>query len=373
MKIVEVISDTNIGGAGVLLLNRLRCTDIKKYPTTVLIPRGSALAFRLADIGIEYIEIECKGERSFDPFSIKLYRKIFKQLCPDIVNCHGSLSARIAAKQCGITVKICTRHCVFPVKKRESMMGFLNDLLSDHFIAVADAARRNLLQLGVSEEKISVIINGAEALRQISDDEKKTLKKSLNIGKETSVIGFCARLEKCKGHEWFFSAVKLLSRKNIDFKVLLIGDGSQRKCLELLSKKYGIDEKIIFCGFVDDVAPLMNIVDININCSVGTETSSLALSEGMSLGIPAVVSDYGGNPYMVRHGINGFVCPCGDSEQMANYITDLIGNKALYEKMSLACIKRFNDELNAEAMTEKTNRLYDKLYESLSQSQKSKS
>ena len=71
----------------------------------------------------------------------------------------------------------------------------------------------------------------------------------------------------------------------------------------------------------------MNIVDINVNCSVGTETSSLALSEGMSLGIPAVVSDFGGNPYMIEHGVNGLVCECYDSRKMADHIFDLINDQ----------------------------------------------
>ena len=106
----------------------------------------------------------------------------------------------------------------------------------------------------------------------------------------------------------------------------------------------------------------MNIVDINVNCSTGTETSSLALSEGMSLGIPSVVSDYGGNPYMVCHGINGFVCPQGEYLKMAEYIKLLIDDKKLYLNMSLEALRRFENELNAQAMTKETNRLYDVLY-----------
>ena len=107
----------------------------------------------------------------------------------------------------------------------------------------------------------------------------------------------------------------------------------------------------------------MNIAHININCSVGTETSSLALSEGMSIGLPAVVSDYGGNAYMVHDGINGFVCPCYDHITMAGRIQTLISNKRLYEYMSAEAYSRFCCELNAEAMTKKTNKLYDKLYD----------
>jgi glycosyltransferase involved in cell wall biosynthesis len=124
---------------------------------------------------------------------------------------------------------------------------------------------------------------------------------------------------------------------------------------------------------VSDVSPLMNISDLSINCSIGTETSSLALSEGMSLGLPAVVSDYGGNPYMIKHRVNGFVCKTGDSEKMAEYIVRLKNDRELYSKMSEKARERFENELNARSMTQKTNRLYDTLHESMSQSRISKS
>jgi glycosyltransferase involved in cell wall biosynthesis len=110
----------------------------------------------------------------------------------------------------------------------------------------------------------------------------------------------------------------------------------------------------------------MNIVDIGINCSTGTETSSLALSEGMSLGVVSVVSDYGGNPYMIEHGVNGLVCPQGDSAKMAGFIELLMDDKELYAQMSRNARARFERELNALSMTRKTNQLYDRLYEKLS-------
>lgn len=362
MKIIEAISDTNIGGAGVLLINRLSNTDLNKYPTLVVVPRGSALCQRLEAIGVDYVEADCDGDISFDLKAIKIYKRIFKENTPDIINCHGCLSARIAAKMCRVPIKICTRHCVFPVKKRDRAWGFFNNYISDSFIAVAYAAKGNLLELGIDEEKINVIINGSRALRKIDADEKKRLKQDLNIDESTTVIGLSARLEKCKGHEWFLQSVKILSKHGMNFKVLLLGDGTQRQRIEELCCELGINERVIFCGFVEDVSPFMNIVDININCSIGTETSSLALSEGMSLGIPAVVSDYGGNPYMIKHGENGFVCKCFDSSEMAEYIERLANDRDLYAQMSKKAYQRFCTELNAEAMTKKTNQLYDKLW-----------
>ena len=46
---------------------------------------------------------------------------------------------------------------------------------------------------------------------------------------------------------------------------------------------------------VKDVREVLGILDLQLNCSYGTEASSLSLIEGMSLGLPTVASDYGGN------------------------------------------------------------------------------
>lgn len=151
MRIAEIISDTNVGGAGVLLLNRLSCTDLEKYSVCVCLPKGSALAARLEALGVEYTEIACEGDRSFELEAIPKYVRAIKRLAPDIVNVHGCLSARIAAKICGVPVKICTRHCFYPIKCRKPfakrVIGGLNSAISDCFIAVAHSARENLLSL----------------------------------------------------------------------------------------------------------------------------------------------------------------------------------------------------------------------------------
>ena len=44
---------------------------------------------------------------------------------------------------------------------------------------------------------------------------------------------------------------------------------------------------------------------------------SLALLEGMSLGIPAVVSDFGGNPGVIKNGQNGYIVPKQNSKALA--------------------------------------------------------
>lgn len=367
MKIVEAISDTNVGGAGVLLLTRL--TSSKEYArcTTVLIPKGSALKNRLSGQNIDFIEIDARGDRSFDIVSIPKYIKLLKKLSPDVINCHGCLSCRIAALICNIPARLYTRHCVFPVssfqtsKFYKKINRFIQNILSHHIIAVADSAKNDLLKMGSDPQRISVVINGVRGFEKMSENDRKKTRATLGIPEDSTVVSIFARLEAYKGHECFLSAAELLIKESDKYRFLIVGDGAETKKLKSLCKSKGLDSFIIFTGFIDNVEPYFNITDINVNCSTGTETSSLALSEGMSLSIPCVVSDYGGNTYMVKDGVNGFIFPQNDYRALAEKIKLLASDRELYGKMSKNAYKRFKDELNAEKMSKETYAIYERV------------
>ena len=88
-------------------------------------------------------------------------------------------------------------------------------------------------------------------------------------------------------------------------------------------------EQIIFTGFISDVDKLMSITDVQANASFGTEATSLALLEGMSLGIPAVVSDFGGNPGVIKNGQNGYIVPKQNSKALADILKYCLQTKNL--------------------------------------------
>ena len=363
IKVVEIISDTNIGGAGILLLNRLSCYNRKSFKEYVILPKDSKLKKRFDAIKIPVFEIDGCFDRSFDLLAIFQISMILKKIKPKIINAHGCLSARISAYLSKIPIKIYTRHCSYPASKiyKLPFIRFsykaLNSLLSDTIIAVADAAKQDLVERGVKPSSIAVIINGARPLAEISEQAKTELRRELKIPQHAYVVTICARLEECKDHFTFLRAAAILSENYDDYRFLILGDGSLRTALEEFAKGLKISDKVIFTGFVDNTSPYMNITHVNVNCSIGTETSSLAISEGMSLAIPSVASDYGGNPYMIQNGTNGYIFKQKNASDLARKIA-FLRERELYSSLSKNARARFESELNAKAMTEKTENLY---------------
>ncbi len=358
MRIIEVISDTNIGGAGVLLCERLACRNPLRDSTLVLLPHGSALSGRLRECGACALEMSMAPDTSFCLRDIRKFAEIFRAYRPHVVNTHASLSARIAAFLCTVPVKICTRHCVFEPTIAERLLSRPASLLCDRFIAVAECAAQQLADLGVPRSKISVVINGARALPRIPDDEKREIKEGLCIPNDAAVLIMCARLEAYKGHDCLLRALQILNERGERVVALFAGEGSEKENLIRLTKGMNIEKSVRFLGFCKNVAPYFNISDINVNCSYGTETSALSLGEGMSIGLPSVVSDYGGNTYMVRDGENGFVFRQKNEFELAERICRLIHNRELYEKMSQAALLRYKNELNINISAKKTNAVY---------------
>ena len=363
IRVVEAITDTNIGGAGRLLLNRIKNSDKSKFEYIVVLPKRSALIPLLEKAKINFFVIDGGYDKSFDLKGFVGFYNTFKKLKPDIINAHGALSARLAGKCVGASVNLYTRHCDFKTSKLYQSwfvrvnVRMLTDFLSDGIIAVSFSARDNLFRMGVSPKRIKVIINGVEPLPEASNEDKKHLRFQLNIPNDSYVVSIFARLEKYKDHETFLKSARELLKEN-DCYFLIVGCGAEEENLKISSHKLGIEEKVRFIGFVQDVSPYMNITDVNVNCSIGTETSSLALSEGMSLGIPAVASDYSGNIYMVHDHENGLIYHQQDYESLASKINTLLNDRELYSLLSKNAKERYNTELNAKRTARLTEEYY---------------
>ena len=365
IKILNVLTDSNIGGAGRLLVNYLHNFDRTRFESAVVLPKDSRLIPAVRAEGYPVIETDYGRDESWDRRAVSELRRIIRDYKPDIVHTHSSLSARVAAWQCGVPARFYTRHCAFEPSKRLTTFpgrqanGLLNRILSTDIVAVADAAKKNLTDTGVPEKMITVIINGVEPLREIPEDEKEALRESLGIGREDFVCGIVARLEDYKGHSYLLESAKTVLAAHPGTVFLVVGEGSERERLEKQAASLGIAGSVIFTGFSDDVAPYYGIMDLNLNCSWGTETSSLALSEGMSVGVPAVATTYGGNPYMITDGVNGLLVPEKDAPAMADAILRLIGDPDLLERLSNGARRMYREKFTARAMTAQLEALYE--------------
>ncbi|MBQ4145426.1 MAG: glycosyltransferase family 4 protein [Clostridia bacterium] len=366
IKVVEVSSDSNIGGAGKCILTFLKFCDRTRFQPIAVVPRGSLLIPEIKALDVEIIEMDNLAEKSLDRRAISALRKLFKKIKPDLVHTHASMSARIAAKTLGIPV-VYTRHSVFPQPKKltsfpgKQINGFINNITADKIIAVAEAAKDNLTETGVYEKKIEVILNGVEPLTPITEEELSAVREQYGIEPDEKVAVMAARLTEVKGHKFFVEAAKRLKEKGVRAKFIIAGTGDTEDALKAQIKENNLEDTVIMAGFIKNVAPLMNLMDVQVNCSFGTEATSLALLEGMSLGKPIIASRFGGNPGVVQDGINGYLTPICDTDVLTERLEKLMTDETLYKEMSQNCKKIFNEKFTASVNTRTIEDFYERV------------
>ena len=363
-RILNIISDTNIGGAGRVILNYLNYTDRSRFETLVAVPRGSLLKEPLEKAGAKVYEVDGMADRSYHKDDVKLLQTLIREVKPDLVHTHGALSGRIAAKRCHVPV-VYSRHSAFPVpaKLRYPPGRWVNKLVNEHYadriIAVSPATRDNLTDGGISPKKITVVMNGVAPVERTSLEERAQLRSQLNIPEGCVVFGILARIEDYKGHLYLVEAARLLKERGVTgFRVLIAGTGAFEKEVAQAIAKDQVGDVVNMLGFRSDVAQLLGALDVQLNASYGTEATSLALLEGMSLGLPTVASDYGGNPWVIKDGEEGLLFPSRNAASLADAMERLIRDGALREAMGRRALERFQREFTGEVFARNTEKIY---------------
>lgn len=357
IKVCHVLTDTNIGGAGTALVNLLTACDRERFAFSVVLPYGSAAAPLVEKTGADIFFAHGIADRSAAPAAIPALTRIFRRLRPDIVHTHASLSARLAARAAAVPVIIMTRHCADPLPRVFSAAGgILLRGCCTRAIAVGDDAADALAACGFPRERIDVILNGTAPLREPTEAELDAAREKLGINKDDFTVGIFARLEKRKAHEVFLEAARLCTEKAPDIRFLVVGDGSRRTELEEMSRRMGLAERVRFCSFCPDIAPLMALCAANVNTSVPGEVSSLAITEGLSLGVPPVVSRCRGNE-LLTDGC-GIVTTPGSAASTADAVMKLYSDRGLQKELSAAARRRYAEHFTVLEYAKRTEAVY---------------
>lgn len=359
IKVMHVITDMKIGGAGKWLLNLLHNYDRDKLDIVVAIPEGSMLKDEIGMLGVRTVEIKGIGDKSLDMNSINAFRRLFKLEKPQIVHTHASLSARVAAKLAGVKSIIFTKHCIDSPKTgiKKLVSASINKKLSSRIMAVSEAVKQNLLDAGIPDKMITVIYGGVDPIDKLSPREIEEIKKSYGIDGKELVFGMAARLSEVKGHKYLIEAAENVLNKRNDIKFVIAGAGPMEPQLKQLVEDKGLKQNFVFTGFIRDIGRIYNIFDVNMVCSV-SEALCLQLIEGMSIGKPMIGTNVGGVPEVIQHGETGLLVQPRNPEELAQAILALAENADLRKAMGQKAARVMEEKFSASVMAKKISMLY---------------
>jgi glycosyltransferase involved in cell wall biosynthesis len=362
IKIVHVVTDMKIGGAGRWLLNFLKNYDKSRLNIKVVIPKGSMLKAEINTLDIETIEIEGIGDKSLDPASISAFYKLFKHENPQIVHTHASLSARIAARMAGVKAIVHTKHCLDNPRNgiKKAVAAGVNNMLSSKVIAVSKAVEKNLLEAGIHQDKIQVVYGGVEEIKKLPAEEISVLRASYGIIEGDIVFGIVARLAEVKGHKYLIQAAAQVLKGRKDIKFIIAGTGPLEDELKKMVLGLKIEDNVIFTGFIKDIEKVYNIIDVNIIAST-SEALCLSLIEGMSLAKPMIGTAIGGVPELIIENQTGLLVPSRNPEAMAAVIRELAEHSELRQTMGIKARGMMLEKFSASNMAAEISKLYEEV------------
>ncbi|MBP3319502.1 MAG: glycosyltransferase family 4 protein, partial [Ruminiclostridium sp.] len=193
--------------------------------------------------------------------------------------------------------------------------------------------------------------------------ELAPLREKYGLAPGDFVAGILARIEDYKGHTDILEALRLLKDKGKTVKLLVAGTGGYESEVRERCKTLELEGQVVFLGFVSDVAPILSLLDVQLNASWGTEATSLSLLEGFSMGVPAVISDYGGNPWLIEEGVNGYTFPTRSAQALAERLEELLDKPQLVKELGSGAQKVYEAKFTARQFARNTEEFYEKAWE----------
>ena len=140
-------------------------------------------------------------------------------------------------------------------------------------------------------------------------------------------------------------------------RLVMVGEGPLRRELEALALSLGIAKRVDFVGIQKNVSDWLAAADAFALTSL-SEAASLTLLEAMATGLPVIVTAVGGNPEIVRDGIDGILVPRGDAEACGRAIERLFSDFDWAQKLGANGRKRTRERYRLDTTIQSYYRLY---------------
>ncbi len=185
---------------------------------------------------------------------------------------------------------------------------------SDVVTSVSDSLKEQTFDAFEIKNEIEVIHNFID-LNRFSRKPNLEHRKAFAPNDEKIII-HTSNFRKVKRLDDVVQVFKLI-RNQINAKLLLVGDGPERRKIESLCRQLGVCGDIQFLGKQDAVEEILSLGDLFI---LPSENESFGLSalEALACEVPVISTNIGGLPEVNIDGQTGFLCELGNVQQMAN-------------------------------------------------------
>jgi glycosyltransferase involved in cell wall biosynthesis len=365
IKVAQLVLSFDIGGLERLVANYLSAIDRNAFDITVgCLERRGTLAGEVEKLGIPVTTFDKR-----DGVELGVIPRIGRWLGNervDVMHTHNAAAhfyGAAGAKFARIRTTIHTKHGRdWPDNPRKVLLNRLSALMTTKLVTVSQNGYEVARTIEkVPARKLAVIHNGVDTTRYAPARGARRHPALAGIPPGAPVVATVARLSPEKDQRTLLEAFAILCERHEDCFLVLAGDGPSRNELEAFARGLPCAERILFLGTIDTVAELLGGVSVFALTSV-TEGISLALLEAGASGVPAVVTDAGGNTEVVVDGETGYVVAPQRPREIAEKIHALLSDPSLRGEIGARARTRVERHFSLESMVRQYESLYRTLY-----------
>lgn len=275
------------------------------------------------------------------------FSQIYDRVNPDVVVVHGTRMAGM------IQPLLRPSETVFYVHGDPNPTFFTRRIIDEGgtqgrlYVGVSEYIRSEICDMGVPEERATVIYNGVE----VPDEQNGVHTQE---GAEPTTIGIVGQVGAWKGHEDFIEALRLLHEADLDVRGVIVGRGDDEyeNTLREHIGQNGLSDVVEWRGYVQNTDEIYGGIDICAVPSRFSEPFGLVAAEAGARGIPVVATRRGGLPEIVEHGETGYLVEAEAPTALADWIATLVQNPGRREKMGRAARLRVRERFSKERMVD---------------------
>src|SRR5215813_14014393 len=323
-------------------------------------------------VGEKY-RLHCLGYK----FERRNYSKMFLALASTIrsfrahvLHAHGfdeniiaSLAVKVARVPCYVIGRHYSDHIYFLTRglKRKVYLaaeGFCNKTATRIVVPIEGIARILTKLQGVPREKVAVIPFGVDFNKYRASSPGAPSRLRSEYGLEGKYLALaCGRLNPEKGFEYLLRAIPRLRTVNDDFRLVMVGSGPKERELRRLCQRLGLEDTVRFVGWRDDAMDWVAAADLVVQPSL-SECWGQVLIEALAFTKPIIMTPVGFAPEVIGNNERGRLIPPGDSDAIADAITELMNDRELGRSLAESGRAYIYQNMGAE----RAARNYEELY-----------
>lgn len=355
LRILYVIVDLEIGGTERALVRLVTHLDRSRFePVVVALKREGPLGHDVEAAGIRLVNFKLRGE--WDARGIWMLLDLILRFRPHVIHgwlVHANVLSRVAGRLAGVP-RILTSLRTMEGRPYYWPLERVTWPLGDEVVCASEAVRAfAAAKAGV--RRAEVIYSGVPepvALRPGIETELRL--------KGCAIVATAARLAPGKGSLTFLRTARVLAPRFPQARFAILGGGELEGALRDMAQESGIEDRVHFLGWRDDVSRALKGATVFVHASRLGEGLPNAVLEAMIAGVPVVATDVGGTREAVAEGETGFLVPRQDPELIAERVGRLLEDPALARSMGAKGLERARERFSIEAMVAAYQALYER-------------